>query len=590
MTTTTHTAPTDIKLTKALQNALTVLTAGPAAVSNSTDTARQKIYWQSAEKLIELGYAQQDGPGQPLLITHMGRAALAMANGEPAPNPDDAAGTLDLPGASGGYTAAVDEHPADAALAAPAQYVEHIPLDLLHEVEHNREKGDLEGLAASIRIRGVRQPIEVRPRAEGGYEIVDGARRVAASRLAGKTTVPSLIDPEIGDVQAELDRILLNVQRLDPSPLEEAAAYERLTKAPFKMTATQVADAVGRSESHVSKRRSLLVLPDPARDALVDGRINIQTALGMTALAKDKERLDAAVKDIPSTKASNGDLEWQRQRLDRTIARNLEELNRERELDAKVKELEAAGETVIPWQEWIDDGNADEPKWREVDDDEEHEAVTIPAHGAVRVLKITTQPEATADDEAAATPAGKHKPPKPEGDIGFVEQQRRKKQQELDEIARPRRQIVANLLTGAGDDDILARYIADEVAATLIDDDMEVVFYDRRTALELLGLGEDVARDYMIDRQTFAEYAGRTTLTKLRATVAAIMATPESMLVSVGEKRDPGVWAPVADDDYSDDATQVRRYLAFLERHGYELHPTEVAAITPVETDDQVNG
>lgn len=674
--TTTDTAP--IRLTKAQSSALALLAEGPCELAAGTDAERRRLSRTIGGELVDLGYAQSDGDGQPLLITHIGRAALAMSRGEPAPNPDDA-GTLDLPAApprstlddelrdalallvdhgsatrgtqtgadngvvvitsatamrlvdqgfarvdpenldriivtpEGAFALGFDVVPAGAstpvqpddlaaeeeerqhsrpspdpgdALAPPAHYVVEIPLDLLHEVEHNRDKGDLTGLADSIRVRGVREPVLVRSRGElGGYEIVDGARRVEASRMAGKTTCPSLIDNDVDDVQAELDRILLNVQRLDPSPLEEATAYERLTQAPFKMAAHDIATAVGRSESHVSKRRSLLVLPDTARDALVDGRINIQTALGMTALAKDKDALKAAVAAIPSAKSTGQKLEWERQALERTINSKLEELDRVRKMETLVKQLEAAGETILPWKEWQEDeGDHGDEKWRQIDEGEEHEAVVIQPFGSLHVLKVTTQPEPTGE----TPPTGAHKPPKPAGDIGFVEQARRKKQQDLDEIAVPRRQIVTNLLAVDGQDDVLQGFIIDEVSAAILGDS-EIGYFDTRVALELLGLAEDVARDYHRDRETLAAYAERDEAAKLRAATAALMSIGESTLVSTVETREPGCWAPLDERDYDEHEVE-RRYLAFLERHGYELHPTEFAAITPAPADDSTDG
>ncbi|MCZ6710438.1 MAG: ParB/RepB/Spo0J family partition protein, partial [Gammaproteobacteria bacterium] len=78
-------------------------------------------------------------------------------------------------------------------------------------------------LAASIRAQGVIQPVVVRPRAQGGYELVAGERRWRAAQMAGLTEIPAVIK-EVSDEQASAMALVENIQREDLNPLEEAQA------------------------------------------------------------------------------------------------------------------------------------------------------------------------------------------------------------------------------------------------------------------------------------------------------------------------------------------------------------------------------
>ena len=116
----------------------------------------------------------------------------------------------------------------------------------------------LEELAASIRAQGLMQPILVRPLAsksgEERFEIVAGERRWRAAQMAGLTEVAALIR-EIPDESALAMALIENIQRENLNPLEEAQGLQRLIDE-FAMTHQQAADAVGRSRSAASRRRS----------------------------------------------------------------------------------------------------------------------------------------------------------------------------------------------------------------------------------------------------------------------------------------------------------------------------------------------
>jgi ParB family chromosome partitioning protein len=122
------------------------------------------------------------------------------------------------------------------------------------------------GLTESIRAQGLIQPVVVRPRPQGGYELIAGERRWRAARAAGVDTVPAVVR-EADDRETLLLALVENVAREDLSPVEEARAYALLLDE-FGLSLGEVADRVGRSKPTVSNRVRLLELPDDVLDLL----------------------------------------------------------------------------------------------------------------------------------------------------------------------------------------------------------------------------------------------------------------------------------------------------------------------------------
>jgi ParB family chromosome partitioning protein len=116
------------------------------------------------------------------------------------------------------------------------------------------------GLAESIRSQGVIQPVLVRPRAEGGWELIAGERRWRAACEAGVATVPAVVR-SADDRDSLLLALVENVAREQLSPAEEARAYAALVDE-FALSLGEVAERVGRSKPSVSNRLRLLELPD----------------------------------------------------------------------------------------------------------------------------------------------------------------------------------------------------------------------------------------------------------------------------------------------------------------------------------------
>lgn len=134
------------------------------------------------------------------------------------------------------------------------------------------EDETLEELAASIRELGVLEPIVVRKRATGGYEIISGERRWRAAQRAGVLELPiHLVD--LGDEQAYLASLVENLQREDLRPLEVARGYQRLVDD-FSLTQEQIAHRVGKSRVSVSNSLRLLKLPGTVLSLLDEGKLS----------------------------------------------------------------------------------------------------------------------------------------------------------------------------------------------------------------------------------------------------------------------------------------------------------------------------
>jgi ParB family chromosome partitioning protein len=150
-----------------------------------------------------------------------------------------------------------------------------LPIAFLHPGKFQPRKffGEeaLEGLAQSVREKGVLTPILVRPLGGDAYEIVAGERRWRAAQLAKLHDVPVVVR-DLADAEALELAIIENVQRADLNPIEEAAAYQELIER-FGRTQEQVAGEVGKSRSHVANSVRLLRLPESVKAWLREGKL-----------------------------------------------------------------------------------------------------------------------------------------------------------------------------------------------------------------------------------------------------------------------------------------------------------------------------
>ena len=167
------------------------------------------------------------------------------------------------------------------------------------------DEASLAELAASIKSRGVIQPIVVRGVGPSQYEILAGERRWRAARMAGLPTVPAVVR-DVPDEAALGIGLIENIQREDLNPLEEAQGLKRLIEE-FKLTHEQAAQAVGRSRSAASNLLRLLNLAAPVQQMLIAGDLEMGHARALLALDAAQQILSA--NEVAAKKLSVRDTE-----------------------------------------------------------------------------------------------------------------------------------------------------------------------------------------------------------------------------------------------------------------------------------------
>ncbi len=168
------------------------------------------------------------------------------------------------------------------------------------------DEAALAELVNSIRVQGVLQPLLVRRSAEGDYELVAGERRLRAAERAGLTHVPVFVR-DITDGESLELALVENIQRDDLSPLEEAAAYQRLIEE-FGHTQEQVAERVGKSRPAVANALRLLRLPESIKKDLARGRLTAGHARVLLSI-DDADAQIRAAKQIQTRQMSVRDAE-----------------------------------------------------------------------------------------------------------------------------------------------------------------------------------------------------------------------------------------------------------------------------------------
>lgn len=182
--------------------------------------------------------------------------------------------------------------------AEPGGAVREVAIELIRpgafQPRRRFSEDELESLAQSVREKGVLQPLLVRPvdEAEAAFELIAGERRWRAAQRAGLHQVPVLVRA-FGDVEALEIALIENLQREDLTALEEAEAYRRLM-GDFGRTQANIAEALGKSRSHVANTLRLLGLPEAVRRRLEEGALSAGHARALLA-AKDPAELAAEI-------------------------------------------------------------------------------------------------------------------------------------------------------------------------------------------------------------------------------------------------------------------------------------------------------
>ena len=164
-----------------------------------------------------------------------------------------------------------------------------------YQPRKNFDEEALQELSNSIKEHGVFQPI-IAKKSIKGYEIIAGERRVKASILAGRETIPAIIR-DFSDQDMMEIALLENLQRENLNALEEAMAYKKLLDE-LGLTQEQLAKRLGKSRSHITNMLGILTLPEEVKDEIIKGKLSMGHARVLSKIEDSEEVKDLANKVI----------------------------------------------------------------------------------------------------------------------------------------------------------------------------------------------------------------------------------------------------------------------------------------------------
>ena len=372
-----------------------------------------------------------------------------------------------------------DAFTAEAAPATAEGTAVEVSVDLIDPSPENprSDLGDLKGLAGSIKEMGVLQPLMVRPDGDR-YQLIYGHRRLAAAKLAKRTTVPVFFAGEEDQLRDHETRLVENLHREDLSPLDEARAYQQLLALGVANGQRGLAKRIEVPQTRISRRLALLQLPAEVQEQLDSERITLNDATALTKLNDDPERLARALKDAS---AGGG--------IEKAVTREVNAAKKDAELQTKLDELRAAGVSVIEDAQPYSDEDGPVPlTWLLSVDAEEHgqsncHAATTNRWGEIVLLCVN--PQAHRNTEAAEADQAD------DGvDQALVEQRARERAEQRAEwearrqARAERRSFAASLVTKGNPADGAALAVHQWLAGSFLSVDDEAV-------AELLGLSPD---------------------------------------------------------------------------------------------------
>ncbi|WP_297039918.1 ParB/RepB/Spo0J family partition protein [uncultured Dialister sp.] len=154
------------------------------------------------------------------------------------------------------------------------------------------DEESLNALASSIRENGLIQPVVVRKKKDGTYELAAGERRWRAAKIAGLTVIPA-ISKEYDDRSMAEMALVENLQRKDLNPVDEGMAYRQLMDE-YGLTQENISQKVGKSRPYVANMVRLLDLPEEVKDFLSKGQLTAGQARPLLGLESDAEKVQLA--------------------------------------------------------------------------------------------------------------------------------------------------------------------------------------------------------------------------------------------------------------------------------------------------------
>lgn len=201
-----------------------------------------------------------------------------------------------------------------------------------HQPRKHFDEESLKSLATSMQSDGLMQPIIVRPRSEGGYELVAGERRLRAAHLIKLVTIPSIVR-EVDEQTSAALALIENLQREDLNPIERSEAFSQLIDD-YGLTHQELADRLGMNRSSVSNFIRLTELSEPEKAALREGLLSMGHAKVLLSITNLAQRSTLAKQVI-----SQG---WSVRELEKHIARSKKTPSQSitREMDPHLHDLQ----------------------------------------------------------------------------------------------------------------------------------------------------------------------------------------------------------------------------------------------------------
>jgi ParB family chromosome partitioning protein len=188
----------------------------------------------------------------------------------------------------------------DALLPAMGNEIVEIEIAKIHPNENQPRKvfrdEALKELAASIKEKGVLQPVIVSRTGDGAFRLIAGERRWRASTIAGLTKIPALIK-DVSSQDAIEIALIENIQREELNPIETADAFQRLIND-FKLTQEALSARVGKDRATIANYLRILKLPAEIKAFMNDGRLTLGHAKAVLAIEDRQKQIEAAKKMV----------------------------------------------------------------------------------------------------------------------------------------------------------------------------------------------------------------------------------------------------------------------------------------------------
>ncbi|WP_171132672.1 ParB/RepB/Spo0J family partition protein [Ruegeria sp. HKCCA5014] len=224
--------------------------------------------------------------------------------------------------------------------ATPRRPDLNVPIEKLkanpNQPRRTFSQDQLDDLAASIKEKGIIQPLIVRAINDSEYEIVAGERRWRAAQMAQLHEIPVIVR-EFDDTEVLEVAIIENIQRADLNAVEEAAGYRQLMNK-FGHTQEKLSEALGKSRSHIANLMRLLSLPMDVQALVVDGKLSAGHARALVTAENASELAKQIVEDGLSVRATENLVKKQNQPNDPKVTPRTRNLNAGKDADTRALE------------------------------------------------------------------------------------------------------------------------------------------------------------------------------------------------------------------------------------------------------------